>query len=132
MYELVMDVESYPSFLPWCVGSEIHEQSETEIIASLSVIKAGFRQSFTTRNTLSPPNRIQLELVSGPFRSLAGEWQFQSLRSDASKISLNLTFRMAGPVGRLMEPLFGEMAESMVDAFVREAKKRYQERRDAD
>ena len=125
MFDLVVDVESYPSFLPWCVGAQLHERDETQLVASLSVLKAGFRQTFTTRNTLNRPQSMKLELVSGPFKSLEGDWSFVPLRADGCKISLRLAFRMSGPLGRLLEPLFEDMAESMVDAFVSEARKRY-------
>ena len=66
MYELVVDVESYPKFLPWCESSTILEQHEADpatgtpagMTARLGLSYAGVRQSFTTRN-----EQVQGEVV---------------------------------------------------------------------
>lgn len=39
MFALVDDIASYPEFLPWCAGSEVHERTDAEVLASLDVAK---------------------------------------------------------------------------------------------
>src|SRR5258708_38589488 len=75
MYALINDIESYPQFLPWCTHARIESRSEAEIIATLGVRQGALHGEFTTRNTLEPVRRITMQLLSGPFRTLEGEWR---------------------------------------------------------
>ena len=90
MYHIINDIGRYPDFLPWCVGSEILVASESELVARLDLARGGLSQSFTTRNRLSPPHGVTLELVDGPFTALSGAWALQALGEDGCKISMQL------------------------------------------
>ena len=122
MYGLVNDVAAYPRRFPWCESSAILEQDEESMRARLDLRLAGVRASFTTRNVLTPPNRIELSLVDGPFRKFGGLWIFHSLAEDACKVSLSLDFELAGKlVGSALAIGFQGLADRMVDDFCREA-----------
>ncbi|WP_305856267.1 type II toxin-antitoxin system RatA family toxin [Balneatrix alpica] len=122
MYAIVNDVEAYPQFLPWCSAARILEVDEQHMVASLEVSKAGLSYRFTTRNELSAPYRISLELVEGPFKYLRGEWQFKALNEQACKVSLSLSFDFAGKLGSLaMGKVFNQIATTMVEAFCKRA-----------
>ena len=125
MYALVDDIESYPRFLPWCTAARVEERTASGVRATLSVGMRGLRQSFTTQNENRPPEAIELRLVKGPFRSFAGGWRFTPLSAEASRIEFTLEYEMAGPLARLLEPLFEHIADSMVDAFTRRAAELY-------
>ncbi|MFY2764998.1 type II toxin-antitoxin system RatA family toxin [Arenimonas sp. MALMAid1274] len=122
MYTLVNDVAAYPARFSWCEDAEVLESSDTHMLARLDLTVAGLRTSFTTRNTLSAPTRIELKLVEGPFRKFTGLWQFHSLAEDACKVSLSLDFDVAGVVlGTALAVGFQGLADKMVDDFCREA-----------
>jgi ribosome-associated toxin RatA of RatAB toxin-antitoxin module len=122
MYDLVEDVKAYPDFLPWCHGSEVREIHENEVSASVEFSMGGVTQSFTTRNTLQQPEKIQVCLEEGPFETLEGVWHFQALSDSACKISLDLQFSFAN---RLLEmaigPVFHQIASTLVDSFCQRA-----------
>ena len=126
MFNLVNDVQSYPEFLPGCAQSRIDEQGEASMTASLLIAKAGVKQWFTTENQLVEHERIDMQLVEGPFTHLKGGWQFTPLSDSACKIELNLTFEFSS---RLAQAAFGKifnsLASSMVDAFTKRAKEIY-------
>ena len=123
MFDLVNDVASYPEFLPDCAETKILDASDEAMRASLLIAKAGIRQWFTTQNTLVPAQRIDMQLVDGPFRHLSGGWSFTPLAENACKIELNLSFEFSS---KLVELAFGKVfnaiATNMVDAFVQRAK----------
>lgn len=126
LYELVNDVASYPQFLPWCSASQVLESSASEMRASLTLAKAGMRQSFTTCNRLVPGQSIEMQLVEGPFSRLHGLWTFTVLNDNACKISLDLSFDYAGALMRAtLGPLFTQAANTMVDAFCQRARQLY-------
>lgn len=126
LYALVNDVARYPEFLPWCSASEVLDSSETYMRARLLVAKGGLSQQFETRNELVPGERIEMNLVEGPFTELHGIWTFKALTDKACKISLDLSFDYAGPlVKATLGPLFNQAANTMVDAFCQRAKQLY-------
>ncbi len=126
MYELVNDVNSYPSFLPWCRDARILKATSTMMEASILTAKGPLNKWFTTRNTLVENEKITLHLVDGPFKYLHGEWQFRDLPEGGSEIHLMIDFDFSfGPARLVLTPIFESIAGSMVSAFSAQAKVRY-------
>ena len=126
MFDLVDDISSYQSFVPYCKSSSIIERNKNEVVAKLLVAKNGIAKSFTTRNKLNPPNSIQLELVNGPFSHLSGGWRFTPLSDTACKIELDLSFEFSNKLATLaFSRIFHKLVESMVSAFTDRAEKIY-------
>jgi ribosome-associated toxin RatA of RatAB toxin-antitoxin module len=122
LYALVEDIESYPRFLPWCVGVEVKSRAPGATIAELAVGMRGVRQSFTTHNENRPPDTIDMKLVEGPFRHFAAAWRFQALGEKACKVEFSMEFEFASrALAALLQPVFEHIADSMVDAFTRRA-----------
>lgn len=123
MYDLVNDVDAYPEFLPWCRNARVLEEGEGFRIASIDIALGGAHKTFTTRNALEPPSRLTIDLVEGPFKHLTGEWVFDSLGDDACKVSLCMKFEFASTLMNMMfGPVFSQISDTMLDAFVRRAK----------
>lgn len=122
MYALVEDIESYPRFLPWCVGAEVKSRGPDATLATLSVGMGAVRQSFTTRNANRAPEAIDMQLVEGPFRRFGAAWRFEPLGERACKVAFSMQFEFASrTLAALLQPLFERIADSMVDAFTRRA-----------
>ncbi len=122
MFDLVNDIERYPEFMPGCKSARIISRSESELEGELTLAKAGMQQTFTTRNTLSSPDRIDMALVSGNFRNFSAHWQFQALASDACKVSLHMDFEFdIALVDLAAEKLFSSVANNQVDSLVARA-----------
>jgi len=122
MFALVNDVEAYPRRFKWCASAQVSDRSDAALTARMEMRFGGMTQGFTTRNTLSPPQSIVMQLVDGPFRTLNGTWTFTALGETGCKVALALDFEYAG---RLMAPImrlgFEKLADRLVDEFCREA-----------
>ncbi len=128
MFNLVNDVARYPEFLPWCIDSNLVSDSDTELVAGLTISKGGIKQSFTTRNKKQSPQWMSMELIDGPFKKLNGMFTFKALSEDACKVILELDFEVAGKIlGLTLTPVFKQAANTMVDAFVKRADALYGE-----
>ena len=126
VYRLVEDIESYPSFLPWCLAARVHGRDAASTRATLTVGMPGLRQSFTTRNANRPGQSIDMHLVEGPFKTFAAGWRFHPLSPAACRIEFSLRYEFSSrTLARLLEPLFDSIASTMVDAFTRRADERY-------
>ena len=126
MFDLVVDVERYCEFLPWVTGATVHEKSDHDLVASMSMERAGVRQTFSTRNEMQRPDWMTMKLVNGPFRILEGKWQFTAIAAAGTKIALDMQFEFANPLasmlfGRAFEQSVGEL----IDAFVARARQIY-------
>lgn len=124
MFALVDNVEDYPRFLPWCGGAAVLEEHENGKTARIDIDFHGVRAHFTTANENRPPESIVVTLEDGPFRRLHGEWRFVALSGDACKIEFELAYEFATHLlERVVGPVFGHIANTFVDAFVRRADK---------
>lgn len=126
MFDLVADVDSYRDFLPWCNDSRVLSRDEDVMEACILISKAGVERSFTTRNRLQAGKMMEMRLVEGPFRHLEGFWRFHPLRDDACKVSLDLDFEFSNKmVTMAFGKVFTQIANAMVDAFVKRAREVY-------
>lgn len=126
VYSLVEDIESYPDFLPWCLAAKVIERGETRTVATLTVGVRGIRQSFTTENANRPGEGIDLRLVEGPFKKFSAAWRFTSLGDRAARIEFSMAYAFSSRVlGKALEPLFDQIADTMVSAFSRRADQLY-------
>ncbi|MCO7247959.1 MULTISPECIES: type II toxin-antitoxin system RatA family toxin [Halomonadaceae] len=122
MFDLVNDFERYPEFLPGCRRARLLEHDDDHLIGEMTLGRAGVEQSVTTRNDLFSPERIEMSLVSGPFKRLKGRWQFIPMGDGACKVSLDMEFEFANRLlGMAFGRLFQQIAGQLVDAFTRRA-----------
>jgi ribosome-associated toxin RatA of RatAB toxin-antitoxin module len=129
MFNLVDRVEDYPLFLPWCGGTKVLERNTDITKASIHIQYSGVNQSFTTQNTKSYPDRIDLSLIDGPFKLLKGCWIFESISEDACSIDFHLHYEFSNFIlDKLISPVFGKIANTFVDGFVAQADKIYQKK----
>jgi ribosome-associated toxin RatA of RatAB toxin-antitoxin module len=126
MHALVHDVERYPEFLPWCASTQIEYRDGQLTRAAIHIDYHGIRQSFKTENRTTPPELIEVRLLSGPFRALDGTWRFSSLAPEACRIDFRLHYEFSSKLlERLVGPVFHYIANSLVDAFLKRAERLY-------
>ena len=126
MYKLVDDVFAYQEFLPWCGDSKEVSRENEVVVASVTIAKGSINKTFTTKNTSNDHQKIQMQLVDGPFKELSGFWSFQELNENACKVTLKLDYEFSNRLLRLVVgPVFNQIANAMVDSFVERAKEVY-------
>ena len=122
MFDLIEAVEHYPAFLPWCAGATVLARDESVVIANVRVDYHGLRLAFTTRNPKRRPEAMAITLEQGPFRRFEGNWRLTPLAASACKIEFALCYEFDGALARtLAGPVFGRIADTMIDAFVARA-----------
>jgi ribosome-associated toxin RatA of RatAB toxin-antitoxin module len=122
MFALVDDVPHYPEFLPWCNGAQSVQLDAHTTRATLQIHFRGLKQRFTTDNTKLPPRELTMRLVEGPFRALDGAWRFNDLNGRGCKIEFRLHYEFSNRVlAAVVGPVFGWIADTLVEAFVKRA-----------
>ena len=126
MFALVADVESYPQFLPWCDRAIVSLREPGRTVATLRINFHGLKQEFITENLDRPGARIDMKLVSGPFRSLEGGWSFTGLGEKGCKVALSLRYEFSSAIlEKAIGSVFHGIADGLVEAFVRRAAQKY-------
>jgi ribosome-associated toxin RatA of RatAB toxin-antitoxin module len=126
MYALVNDVGRYPEFLPWCSSAHVEDVTATERVATVNVARGVLRTNFTTRNTLTPGEKILMNFVEGPFKSLIGEWRFDPIADRGSRVQFRVEFEFKNRLTAVaFNAAFEALCSSIVDAFAQRAQKVY-------
>jgi len=126
MFELVDRFDLYPQFLPWCAGAQVLEQAGDRKTARIDIDYHGVRAHFTTDNLNRPSESIVITLKDGPFRHLHGEWRFRTLGEQGCKVEFELAYEFATHLlDKVIGPVFGHIAATFIDAFVRRAEAVY-------
>ena len=126
MYTLVNDIESYPLFLPWCKNSQVFNQSDRKLTATLELAIGKIKQSFTTENAMDPGRLISMRLLKGPFKQLTGTWKFDQTGHNKCRVELHMHFEFKSKLLKLsLEGVFNKIMNSLVESFIDRAKQVY-------
>tara|TARA_Y100000758_G_scaffold105524_1_gene73491 strand:+ start:310 stop:702 length:393 start_codon:yes stop_codon:yes gene_type:complete len=123
---MVLDIEKYPEFVPWCLDSKVYEQKDkgdtVEIIADLTIGKSFFKEtykSFVTYNKST--DTIYVTNIEGPLKHLENKWFFKDL-GDSSEVEFQVDFELKNKIlNLLMNKSFDLGLIKIADAFQKRA-----------
>ena len=126
LIEMVLDIEKYPEFVPWCLDGKIHDKTDKgdtiEIKADLTIGKSFFRdtyKSFVIYN--KSEDSIHVTNIDGPLKHLENEWFFRQ-EGDSSEVEFNVDFELKNKVlNVLMIKSFDLGLKKIADAFEKRA-----------
>ncbi len=125
LYEVVSDIDSYPSFLTWCESSKILSKEGHLVTASLTINILGFKSTITTLNKLYRPKKIEISLQEGPFKSFKGTWNFEVITSEKTCVRYTMEYQIANPITDFM---LKQNLSPFIDQFVGDFTKNFKER----
>ncbi len=127
LFGVVADVAKYPEFLPWCVSSRIkRREGDNVFYADLVIGYKMIREKFGSKVTLTSPNHVHVEYLSGPMKYLSNHWKFIAEDDGSCTIDFFVEFEFKNRVlQNLMGVFFNEIVRRMVGAFEKRAKDLY-------
>ena len=129
IYELVMDIEKYPEFLPWCKQAKIiQEISKQNLHADLLINFKSFFEKYRSNvsHGKSGLNAYFVDVVAieGPFKKLVNQWQFRDLENGECEVKFFIEFEFNSILlTKMLSPIFKKAAEKMMAAFEERAEK---------
>jgi coenzyme Q-binding protein COQ10 len=136
MFDLVVDMEKYPQFVPLCTGLRVKSCTDkgedvTVVIAEMTVAYKMIRQTFVTRDTLDRPNlTILVEYLQGPFSHLRNRWVFHPAGEHACDVEFFIEYEFKSrALGMLMGAMFDTAFRKFSTAFEKRADRVYGRRR---
>lgn len=138
MFNLVLDVDKYPEFLPWCLSAKVWKREDAVIYADLVIGYGVIKERFTSKVSFTRPEHIHVEYLKGPMKHLSNQWKFRPLSSGGGgqddgaqrgcEIDFFVDFEFKNPVlQKLMGVFFNEAVKLMVRSFEGRAKQLYGE-----
>ena len=126
LIEMVLNIEKYPEFVPWCLDGKIHDKTDKgdtiEINADLTIGKSFFRdtyKSFVIYN--KSEDSIHVTNIDGPLKHLENEWFFRQ-DGDSSEVEFNVDFELKNKIlNVLMIKSFDLGLKKIADAFEKRA-----------
>jgi len=123
MYDLVMDIEAYPAFVPWVSGARLLEVKANELSAELTMDLAGTKHTFQTIDYFMPHKLVEIRLLSGPFKFLESVWTFEPIDDNSCKVHFSIEFEFKNMMLDLVaSPIFGAACKTMVKTFEKRAR----------
>ena len=124
LFKIVLDIEKYPEFIPWCKEIKIKSKTKNEMLADMIVsYKYFFPQIFTSHvffnlNKLS----IKTNYIKGPLNDLKTEWIFNELEKKKTKVLFNIKFEFQKFLHQKLAEFFFDLIENqMIDSFKKRA-----------
>jgi coenzyme Q-binding protein COQ10 len=126
LFQLIIDIEEYPNFLPWCSAARIIDESEHLIIADLIIHFKAFTEHYRSQVELLPPNKktaeVNVSLISGPFKHLKNNWKLKKVKN-GTNIDFFIEFEFKSALlEKLIGLMFYKACKKMVTAFEDRAK----------
>ena len=130
LIDLVLDIEKYPEFVPFCLGSQVYEKNKegnlTLIIADLTIGKVPFKDTYKSDVKFDKENStINVTNIGGPLNHLENNWKFIETEG-GTEISFDIDFEIENKfLNVLMSKSFEFGLNKIADAFQRRAEDLY-------
>ena len=122
LIDLVLNIEDYPKFIPYCLNAKIHKKKfENEnqlIIADLTIGKGPFKDTYKSDVKYNKREGIILvKNIDGPLKYLDNKWQFKS-NGNSTEVSFDVDFELKNKfLNILMTKSFNYGLNKIADAF---------------
>ena len=119
---MVLDIEKYPEFVPWCLGGKIHTNIDkgntVEITADLTIGKSFFKETYKSFVIYDKSNdSINVTNIEGPLKHLENKWNFRQT-GDSSEVDFYVDFELKNKIlNILMIKTFDVGLKKIADAF---------------
>ena len=120
LFDIVIDIESYPEYIPWCKRMVVNKRNNKEIFADMYVkYKFILAQKFGSHVKFNRSKLIiETNYIEGPLKDLTTIWKFEDINNNKSKILFNINFEFKNFVHQKIAETFYPLIENkMINSF---------------
>ena len=127
LIELVLDIEKYPEFVPFCFDAKIYENKKDgdlqKIIADLTIGKGPFKDTYKSDVAFNKKtDSIYVKNIEGPLNHLTNHWTFSDKNNGITEVTFDIDFEIKNKfLNSLMVISFQLGLEKIADAFQKRA-----------
>ena len=130
LIEMVLDIEKYPEFVPWCIEGKIEDKNEsTDLITFKGDLKVGkslLNETFSSHvSYYKEKDKIIVTNLDGPLKHLKNEWVFKEV-NNATQLEFLIDFELKNPIlNSIMKKSFELGLNKIAKSFEERAIKLY-------
>ena len=130
LIEMVIDIEKYPEFVPWCIEGKVHDKNESEDLITfngdLKVGKSILNETFFSQvSYFKEKDKIIVINLDGPLKHLKNEWTFKEI-NNATQLEFFIDFELKNPIlNAIMKKSFKLGINKIAKSFEERAVKLY-------
>ena len=130
LIEMVIDIEKYPEFVPWCIEGKVHDKNESEDLITfngdLKVGKSLLNETFFSQVMYyKEKDKIIVTNLNGPLKYLKNEWTFKEI-NNATQLEFFIDFELKNPIlNAIMKKSFELGLKKIAKSFEERAIKIY-------
>ena len=130
LIEMVLDIEKYPEFVPWCIEGKIHDKNESQDLITfngdLKVGKSILNETFSSHvSYFKEKDKIIVTNLDGPLKHLKNEWKFKEV-NNATQLEFFIDFELKNPIlNAIMKKSFDLGLSKIANSFEERAVKLY-------
>ena len=127
LIDLVLDIEKYPEFVPFCFDAKIYENRDRgdsiNIIADLTIGKGPFKDTYKSDVVFYKKiDSIIVKNIEGPLNHLSNNWNFSDKKNGITEVTFDIDFEIKNKfLNSLMVVSFQFGLEKIADAFQKRA-----------
>ena len=128
LINLVLDIEKYPTFIPYCLDAKVYEKREQGdlilVVADLTIGKGPFKDTYKSDVRYNKKeSSIYVTNIDGPLKHLDNKWHFTQ-ENNATEISFDVDFELKNKfLNIVMTKSFQYGLDKIADAFLERANK---------
>ena len=126
LVEMVLDIEKYPEFVPWCLDGKINNRKEgkdlIEIKGDLKVGKSFLNETYSSLVVYHKnKDKILVTNLGGPLKFLENEWNFKEI-NNSTQLDFNINFELKNNLlNAIMKKSFNMGLNKIAEAFEKRA-----------
>lgn len=121
LFQLVLDIERYPEFVPGYLWAQVIQRSDTGMEVEQTVGIGAATVSFRSHAEFTEGRTTVIRAEEEPFRRLVVEWRFAP-QEDGCRVEFGVDYQLHGPLAPLLAHWLVWVAPCLLDAFVRRAR----------
>ena len=132
LIHMVLDIEKYPEFVPWCLEGKVHEKKESsniiEIKGDLKVGKKFLNETYSSLVLYyKDKDKISVTNIDGPLKHLENEWKFKEI-NNSTQLEFNIDFELKNNLlNTIMKKSFNLGLNKIANAFEERAIKLFKQ-----
>lgn len=126
LFDLVVDVEQYPDFVPWVIAARVTGRRDRTLWVEMTMGTSFLHKRFTTVASLDRPHRMEITSHDPLFERFEQIWTFDPAPEGGTNIECRVDFKFNSYILRaLIGASFAERTRTMVKAYMRQADRLY-------
>ena len=126
LIDLVLDIEKYPEFVPFCMDAKVYEKKEKDnlllIVGDLTIGKGPFKDTYKSDVKYNKKeDSIFVTNLDGPLKHLENTWHFKE-ENNVTEVSFEVDFELKNEfLNIVMIKSFQFALDKIAEAFQKRA-----------